>query len=79
VNFALESQLANAAIGGHGSATLRGDYPTNAELTFDELRWSNLEPLISGGRPPSVDGVTSGRITVDGPSQTSIGSARRFG
>src|SRR5262249_46458374 len=68
VNFALESDLANSAIRGHGNATLHGDYPVDGELTFNELSWKNLQPLVSGSSASPVDGVTSGRITVNGPA-----------
>ena len=69
LTFALDSGLANATIRGRGDATLRGDYPLNAELTFDELRWSNLRPLVQGDTVDAnpVEGVTSGRISVSGP------------
>jgi translocation and assembly module TamB len=67
LDFALHSGLANASIHGKGNATLRGDYPVTAELTFDDLSWLNLQPLVSGGPRSSVDGITSGRITVNGP------------
>jgi translocation and assembly module TamB len=67
VNFALNSKLVNAAIKGQGDATLRGDYPLKAEVTFDNLSWANLQPLVTGSATYPVDAVTSGSITVDGP------------
>ncbi len=67
LNFTLESGLARAAIHGRGNAVLSGNYPLNAEVTFSDLKWSNLAPLVSGGGDSSFDGATSGRITVDGP------------
>lgn len=69
LNFTLDSGLANATIRGRGDAALRGDYPVNAEVTFDDVTWANLQPLIQeniAGRP-SVDGTTSGRLTLNGP------------
>ena len=68
VNVTFDSNLANAKIQGHGSTQLSGDYQTNAELSFDGLTWSNLQPLV-GSDLSSFDGISSGRITVDGPAR----------
>ena len=67
VNIALQSNLANADIRGKATATLRGDYPVRGEVTFSALDWANLQPLIGGAAPASLDGAAAGRLTVDGP------------
>ena len=42
VNFALNSDLAGAAIQGRGSAQLAANYPLDAQLTFNNLTWARL-------------------------------------
>ena len=67
LNFALDSNLASAAIRGRGTAAISGDYPVNAELTFDNVSWLNVQPLLSSTPSQAMDAVTSGRVTVNGP------------
>ena len=69
VNFALNSNLASASIHGQGNAALTGDYPVSAELTFSNVTWAHLAPLVSpGGEPPSFDAAVDGSVTVNGPA-----------
>jgi translocation and assembly module TamB len=68
VDFALDSDLAGAAIHGNGNAQLSGDYPVNAKLTFDEVGWTRLQPLLgANGVPSDVEAVASGQVEVNGP------------
>lgn len=68
LNFVLDSNLAQASIQGRGHAELSGDYPLNAELTFHNVTWSGLEPLLqSGGESPTFDAVADGQVTLNGP------------
>jgi translocation and assembly module TamB len=68
LNFALDSNLANAAINGRGTAELSGNYPVDAQLNFRNVKWSNLEPLISGsGAAPTFDASAEGQVSVTGP------------
>ena len=69
VNFALDSNLADAAIHSKGSAQLSGDYPINAELSFNNVLWSHVQPLLgpTTGEPPAFDAVTEGQVVVSGP------------
>src|SRR6185312_2479767 len=46
LNFTLDSNLASAAINGRGSAQLSGDYPLDAQLTFRDVAWSRIQPLL---------------------------------
>lgn len=67
LNFTVNSALAGAIIHGQGSATLRGNYPVNAQVSFNNLRWSDVQPLTSAGTPAPFDAITSGGLTIDGP------------
>ncbi len=68
VNFALESNLAEASIHGRGNAGLSGDYSVNAEFSFTNVTWSRLAPLLApGGEPPSFDAVVDGQAALNGP------------
>jgi translocation and assembly module TamB len=70
LNFTLRSDLATSSINGSGTAQLSGDYPVNAELSFKNVTWSKLAPLVapSTGRQPSFEGVVDGQVTVNGPA-----------
>jgi translocation and assembly module TamB len=67
LNFTLNSGLANASIQGRGEAQLTGNYPVNAELTFKDLTWANLQPLIRAGEKPAFDVATAGQVSIQGP------------
>lgn len=68
LNFALDSNLAQSSIHGKGSAELSGDYPVNANLTFNNVSWTHLAPLVSPDtEPPSFDASVDGEATVNGP------------
>src|ERR1041385_3721596 len=69
LNFNLDSNLANSSIKGHGRAELRGDYPVDAQLTFQNVVWSRLQPLLSATNgPPSFDASAEGQIDIAGPA-----------
>jgi translocation and assembly module TamB len=70
LNFALDSNLAEASIHGRGNAELGGDYPLTAELTFNNVTWTRLQALLGpgGGEPPSFEAVADGQATASGPA-----------
>jgi translocation and assembly module TamB len=71
LNFTLDSDLAHAAIHGRGSAILRGDYPVNAQLTFSDVRWTNVEDFLGShttSTPPSFDAIAAGQLNLSGPA-----------
>lgn len=71
LNFTLDSDLANAAIHGRGSAVLRGDYPVNAQLTFSGVRWSNVEEFVGSqgtSTPATFDAIAAGQLDLTGPA-----------
>ena len=45
---------------------LAGDYPLNAQMTFSNLTYAGLRPLIGGDQQP-FDASANGQITVNGP------------
>jgi hypothetical protein len=69
VDFALDSNLADASIHGRGNAELTGDYPLNAELAFQNATCTRLQTVLdpSQGEPPSFEAVADGTATVSGP------------
>jgi translocation and assembly module TamB len=66
VAFDLTSDLARANIRGSGRLQLAGDYPLNAQMTFANLTYAGLSPLIGGAQQP-FDASVDGQITVAGP------------
>jgi translocation and assembly module TamB len=66
LNFTLNSNLANAAIQGHGTAELSGDYPVNAQVAFSNVAWTRVRELIDVG-PSDFEALTDGQVTVTGP------------
>jgi len=69
VNFALNSDLAGAAIQGHGNAQLAANYPIDAQLTFNNLTWARLRNLVGStdGEPSRFDALAEGQVSVRGP------------
>jgi translocation and assembly module TamB len=69
VNFALDSNLAGASIQGRGNAQLKGDYPVQAQMTFHNVTWKGLRPLIGAEESTSedFDASTDGQASVNGP------------
>jgi translocation and assembly module TamB len=62
VNFALDSNLAGAAIQGRGIAQLSGDYPVTAQVTLHNVTWKGLQPLLA----PPASGSTDFDVAADG-------------
>lgn len=70
LNFTLDSNLANASIQGRGNGELTGDYPLDAQLTFNNVTWTGLEPLVGTNKTTAVtfDAIADGKATVNGPA-----------
>ena len=68
VEFKADSNLGGSVIHGEGKTQLRADYPTAANLTFSNVTYAGLLPLMGarGGRP-LVDALAEGQATVSGP------------
>ncbi|HWC00867.1 MAG TPA: translocation/assembly module TamB domain-containing protein [Bryobacteraceae bacterium] len=69
LKIALDSNLAQSAIHGEGTAQLRGDYPVDARLTFGQLAWTRLRPLIGSedDEPSQFEALVEGQAAVSGP------------
>jgi translocation and assembly module TamB len=70
VDFTLQSTLAGSTIQANGNGQLGGNYPINAELSFNDIRWTRLAPLIGGASvstPPAFDATAEGKVCVNGP------------
>ncbi len=69
LNFTLNSNLASAAIQGHGTAELTGDYPVNAQLSFSNVAFTHVRELVgpTSGEASNFEALTDGQVTVTGP------------
>ena len=68
LNFTLESNLANAAIKGTGSAQLTGDYPIDAQLAFSNVTWTRIQDLLAlNNEQAKFEAVADGQVAVRGP------------
>jgi translocation and assembly module TamB len=68
LNFALNSNLASATINGRGTAQLTADYPIDAQLNFQNLTWTGLQPLLAAPvAAPTFNIAAAGQVTVNGP------------
>jgi translocation and assembly module TamB len=69
LNFALDSDLASAALHGSGTAQLNGDYPLTAKLTFDNVAWTRIQALLGQGGSAALgfETVAAGQVEVNGP------------
>lgn len=67
VSFNLTSDLAHSNINGSGSVELAADYPVNARLTFANVTYRGLSPLLSSAPPQPFDASLAGSVSVSGP------------
>ena len=69
LNFRLDSNLAKSDVHGQGHAELSGDYPLQADLSFSNIRYSNMVPFIpsQSGLPPAFEGLVEGKASLSGP------------
>ncbi len=66
VAFNLTSDLAHSDIRGNGRMQLTGDYPVNAQVTFSNVTYSGLQPLLDAAAQ-QFDASLQGQINVSGP------------
>jgi translocation and assembly module TamB len=66
LEYSATTQLEQAGLTLHGQTTLRGDYPTHAQLEFSRL---NLGTLLRMAHRPEFnsDSALAGTVSVDGP------------
>jgi translocation and assembly module TamB len=67
----LDSNLAKSTVHGAGSVQLAAGYPVDAKLTFTNVKYSNLQPLLtsgsSAGTRSDFDASLNGLVTLQGP------------
>ena len=66
LNLVLDSNLADASVHGQGNATLSGDYPIDAQLSFANASWTRLSNLLGKG-PSGFEAVADGQVSARGP------------
>jgi translocation and assembly module TamB len=68
-NVTFTSGIAGASVEGHASVQLANDYPADAQLTFKNIAWSRLGPLL-GYNPEEGRGFEAtgdGQLSLNGP------------
>lgn len=68
VNYRFDSDIAKSSIHAQGHSQLVAGYPTAANLTFANIRYSNLAPFVSTSAGPApFDALLEGNASVNGP------------
>jgi translocation and assembly module TamB len=67
VNFNLTSDLAHSDIKGSGSLELTSGFPVNARVTFNNVTYRGLSPLLGAAPPQPFDASLAGSLSVSGP------------
>ncbi len=69
VDFTLQSDLAGAKIQATGNGLLAANYPVDAQLTFGNVKWTNLSMLLGmpSDGPPAFEVTAEGKANVSGP------------
>lgn len=69
VAVVVNSNLAGASITGQGNLQLANDYLTDARLTFHNVTWAGLRPLVAPGfgEGQGLEAVTDGQLSMSGP------------
>lgn len=68
VNVTLESRLAGASLDGNANIQLTNDYPANARLTFNNVTWAGLQPLLGVDfNNHDVEASADGEVSLNGP------------
>ena len=68
-NFTLTSGMAGASIEGRGSVQLATDYPADAQVTFKNVDWARLGPLLgyNAGEGRGFEAAADGQASLNGP------------
>ena len=64
--FTLNSNLGKADIQGNGRMQLTGDYPVQAQVSFANVTYAGLRPLVGGEAQP-FDASLQGQVNFSGP------------
>jgi translocation and assembly module TamB len=68
-NFTLSSTIAGASMEGRGSVQLANDYAAAAQITFQNVTWDGLRPLLgySAEEGRGFEAIAEGQLSVKGP------------
>jgi len=68
-NLTLTSAIAGASIQGRGSVLLNSKYPADAQVTFKNVTWAGLRPLLGDQRDEGsgFEAEADGQVSVNGP------------
>ena len=68
-NLTLNAGIAGAAIEGHGSVQLANNYPVDAQVTFKNVTWIGLKPLLGydAAEGRGFEAAGDGQVSVTGP------------
>ncbi len=72
VDFRLDSDIAKSSIHGAGTAQLRGEYPVTAKLTFTNVTYAGLQPILGATASTSTEdfnAAADGSVTLSGPAK----------
>ncbi len=69
LDFRLDSDFAQSQVHASGQAQLTGDYPARANLTFTNVKYSNLASFLATQTaiPPPFEALMEGQASVSGP------------
>lgn len=69
VNVGVDSDLAGASIQGRGTLRPANDYPIDAQLTFKNMTWAGLRPLVTSGAGvvQGFEASADGQVSLNGP------------
>jgi translocation and assembly module TamB len=69
VSYNLNSDFAGSKIEGHGQTALRAGYPTTAQISFGNVTYAGLRPLLApeATAAPLFEAAVDGQASVDGP------------
>ena len=69
LNFRVDSDIAQSQIHGSGHSQLSGDYPVQADLSFTNIKYSNIAPFIPSDtdEQPNFEALVDGQASLDGP------------
>ena len=69
LDFTLHSDLAGASIEATGNGQLSGNYPVQAQLSFKNVKWSNLSKFLAApsGQASAFEVTAEGKASVSGP------------
>jgi translocation and assembly module TamB len=69
LSLRLDSEIAQSQIRGEGHTQLTSRYPTQANVTFTNIRYANIAPFISTepSLKPAFDTLVEGQASLNGP------------